>query len=108
MSLKGIRLGLILLGLWVIFIALAPPLQAEQGRPNIVLIVVDDLRFDEFGAGGHPYLETPHIDRLASEGAMFHNAYHATRRIMVQHRYVWWHGGIRHPHRHPFDRLNRV
>ena len=35
-------------------------------RPNILIILVDDLRFDEFGAGGHPYMKTPHIDRIAS------------------------------------------
>ena len=40
-------------------------------RPNIVVIVVDDMRFDEYGAGGHPYLETPHIDALAAGGATF-------------------------------------
>jgi arylsulfatase A-like enzyme len=47
-------------------------------RPNIVVIVVDDMRFDEYGAGGHPYLETPHIDALAAGGATFRNAYHTT------------------------------
>ncbi|MBI3791327.1 MAG: sulfatase-like hydrolase/transferase [Gemmatimonadetes bacterium] len=46
-------------------------------RPNIVVVLVDDLRFDEFHAGGHPYLETPNIDRLAREGALFVNAFHA-------------------------------
>ena len=46
-------------------------------RPNIIVIVVDDLRWDELGAAGHPYLETPHIDRLAREGAWFSNAFHA-------------------------------
>jgi arylsulfatase A-like enzyme len=46
--------------------------------PNIVVIVVDDMRFDEYGAGGHPYLETPHIDALAASGATFRNAYHTT------------------------------
>ena len=45
--------------------------------PNIVVVLVDDLRWDEFGAAGHPYLETPNIDRLAREGAMFENAFHA-------------------------------
>jgi N-acetylglucosamine-6-sulfatase len=49
----------------------------EEPRPNVIVIVVDDLRFDEFGAGGHPYLETPNIDRLAAEGAMFLDAFHA-------------------------------
>ena len=45
--------------------------------PNIIMIVVDDLRWDEFGLSGHPYAETPAIDRLATEGAMFTNAFHA-------------------------------
>lgn len=47
-------------------------------RPNIILIVVDDQRWDEFGAAGHPYLATPHVDRLAREGAAFSHAVHAT------------------------------
>lgn len=50
---------------------------ASSARPNIILIVVDDMRFDEFGAAGHPWLETPNIDRLAREGAMFTQAIHA-------------------------------
>ena len=47
-------------------------------RPNILLILVDDLRFDEFGAGGHPYMKTPHADRIAHEGALFERAFHTT------------------------------
>jgi arylsulfatase A-like enzyme len=47
-------------------------------RPNVVVILIDDLRFDETGASGHPYLKTPHIDRLAREGARFVNAFHTT------------------------------
>ena len=50
---------------------------ADSTRPNIVVVVVDDLRWDEFGAAGHPWLETPSIDRLAAEGAHFANAFHA-------------------------------
>lgn len=52
-------------------------ISAEAARPNIIVIVVDDMRFDEFGAGGHPYLQTPHIDRLAAEGVTFTRAFHA-------------------------------
>jgi N-acetylglucosamine-6-sulfatase len=47
-------------------------------RPNFLVILIDDLRFDEFGAGGHPYLKTPHIDRIAREGAIFERAFHTT------------------------------
>jgi len=55
-----------------------PATSTDAGaRPNIVVVIVDDLRFDEFSAGGHPYLETPNIDRLANEGALFVNAFHA-------------------------------
>jgi len=46
-------------------------------RPNIIVIVVDDLRWDELGITGHPYIETPNIDRLGLEGARFLNAFHA-------------------------------
>src|SRR3954449_2755769 len=47
-------------------------------KPNILVILIDDLRFDEFGAGGHPYMKTPHIDRIAREGALFERAFHTT------------------------------
>jgi len=58
----------------------SPPADRSTGpaaRPDIVVVVVDDLRWDEFGAAGHPYLETPNIDRLAAEGALFTQAFHA-------------------------------
>jgi N-acetylglucosamine-6-sulfatase len=47
-------------------------------QPNLVVVLVDDLRFDETGASGHPYMRTPNIDRLAREGADFRNAFHTT------------------------------
>jgi len=40
--------------------------------------VVDDMRWDEFSAEGHPFLQIPNIDRLAENGIIFENAYHAT------------------------------
>lgn len=47
-------------------------------RPNIVLVLVDDLRFDELGCTGHPFARTPNADRLAREGANFLNAFAVT------------------------------
>jgi N-acetylglucosamine-6-sulfatase len=47
-------------------------------RPNFLVILIDDLRFDEFGAGGHPYMKTPNIDRIAREGVIFDRAFHTT------------------------------
>jgi N-acetylglucosamine-6-sulfatase len=47
-------------------------------RPNIVFILVDDLRWDELGIAGHPFLKTPNIDRISREGALFRNAFVTT------------------------------
>ncbi len=47
-------------------------------RPNVLFILTDDLRWDALGVAGHPYLKTPHIDRLASEGVRFKNAFCTT------------------------------
>ncbi len=47
----------------------------SQERPNIVLIVIDDLGWKDLGCMGSLFYETPHIDRLAEEGVVFTNAY---------------------------------
>lgn len=47
-------------------------------RPNFVVVLVDDMRWDDIGAGGHPFVETPNIDRIAAEGARFENAFTTT------------------------------
>lgn len=47
----------------------------KSRTPNMICIVVDDLRWDELGCAGHPFARTPHIDRLAREGTMFKHAF---------------------------------
>ena len=54
------------------------PPPTGPNRPNFVVLLVDNVRKDEFSAGGHPYLETPNIDRLAAEGALFRSFYVTT------------------------------
>lgn len=49
-----------------------------MGRPNIVVVLTDDHRYDAMGFLDHPFLETPNLDRLAAEGAYFKNAYVTT------------------------------
>lgn len=44
-------------------------------KPNIILIVCDQMRGDCMGAAGHPDVKTPYIDTLAGEGTLFDNAY---------------------------------
>lgn len=46
--------------------------------PNIVFILSDDHRYDFSGFAGHPYVETPNLDRLAAEGVTFNRAYVTT------------------------------
>lgn len=50
----------------------------KQLRPNIVFILIDDLRWDELGIAGHPFIKTQNIDRIAREGARFRNAFVTT------------------------------
>ena len=51
---------------------------ARSARPNIVFILIDDLRWDELGIAGHPFIKTPNIDRIGKEGALFRNAFMTT------------------------------
>ncbi|HBJ86821.1 MAG TPA: acetylglucosamine-6-sulfatase [Verrucomicrobiales bacterium] len=52
---------------------------AEKSQPpNIVVVLVDDLRWDDLGCAGHPFSQTPHMDRVAREGARFLNAFATT------------------------------
>lgn len=47
-------------------------------RPNILFILVDDLGYHDLGYTGSRFYETPYIDKLASEGMTFTNAYAAS------------------------------
>jgi arylsulfatase A len=61
----------------------APSMAQPQSRslaanikpPNIVLILTDDLGWHDLGCYGNEWHETPHLDRLATEGMRFTNAY---------------------------------
>ena len=55
---------------------MASMIQAK--RPNVVFILTDDQRADALSCMGHPHLKTPHIDRLADEGALFKNHFCTT------------------------------
>ena len=49
--------------------------ETDAARPNIVLILVDDLGWSDLSCQGSEYYETPHIDALAADGMRFTNGY---------------------------------
>lgn len=46
---------------------------AADNRPNIIFIFQDDLGFGDLACYGHPYAQTPNLDRLAAEGTLYRN-----------------------------------
>jgi len=56
-------------------------------KPNIVVIYLDDLGYGDIGANGATEIKTPNIDKLASEGVRFTNAY-ATSATCTPSRYA--------------------
>ncbi len=46
-----------------------------MAQPNLVLIIADDMAWDDLGCYGHPAIQTPNIDKLAKEGMRFTRAF---------------------------------
>ncbi|MDP6538486.1 MAG: sulfatase [Planctomycetota bacterium] len=68
----------LLLAAATVWLGAFAPAASRAERPNIVLVYVDDLRADGLSATGNPYLETPNLDRIAREGALFPRSYVTT------------------------------
>ena len=56
----------------------ALPSLAAVKQPNILFFFADDQRYDTLSCSGHPIVQTPTIDRLASQGVRFENAFVTT------------------------------
>ncbi len=82
---------------------------ASSGRPNVLVILADDLRFDGMSATGNPWIETPALDRIADEGVNFERAYVTTSRCcpsrasFLTGRYAHVHGVLTNKPRHDFQ-----
>jgi arylsulfatase len=59
------------------------PTRQTTARMNIVMLVIDDTRWDSIGAAGNRIVQTPRIDRIASEGIRFTQARVATSICMT-------------------------
>lgn len=69
--------------------------QSPSNRPNIIFIFSDDHALQAISAYGSPHIKTPHIDRLAREGAIFKNAF-CTNSICAPSRAVLLTGKYNH------------
>src|SRR3954452_10988653 len=65
--------------LFVILVFFSIHMQAQNagGKPNIIYIMTDDLGFADLSCYGRKDYQTPQLDKLASQGILFTNAYAA-------------------------------
>ncbi len=75
---RSIVLGIAVAGLLTLAGCRREASQPAARHPNILFILLDDLRWDTVGYAGHPNLKTPNIDRIALEGVNFRNAFSTT------------------------------
>ncbi len=71
----------------------------QSDRPNILFVFADDLCWEALGMMNHTVVETPHLDRLASQGLSFTRAYNmgawggavcvASRTMLNSGRFLW-------------------
>jgi arylsulfatase A-like enzyme len=52
-----------------------PQATHHSGRPNLILLLADDQRWDALGAAGNTIIQTPNLDQLARQGVYFGNSY---------------------------------
>lgn len=86
---------------------------ADEGLPNVVFILADDLGWGDLGCYGADLHQTPHLDRLAREGVRFTQAYampvcSPTRASILTGRHaarlhltIWREGALEPPHDQP-------
>jgi len=72
---------------------------ATKDKPNIVLIIADDLSVEAVRALGNPDIQTPHLDQLVQNGTNFTHCYNmggwngaicaASRAMLISGRSLW-------------------
>ncbi len=95
---SGFALSWVQLFTVLLFVAALGSTSFAADRPNIILILADDLGWQEPGFAGSDFNETPHLDRLAKQGMVFTQAYAAagncapSRACLLSGQYTPRHG----------------
>jgi choline-sulfatase len=71
--------------------------EPAASRPNILFIMVDEMRWNAMGCTGHPIVRTPNLDRLARAGTRFATAYTCAP-VCVPSRYSFFTSRYAHVH----------
>ncbi len=66
-----------LLPLALTAVLVLPTLLPAAERPNVLVVLCDDLGYGDLGCYGHPHIRTPHLDQLAKEGLRLTDCYAA-------------------------------
>lgn len=83
-----------------LFGANAPGEEPHHGsatRPNFLILLTDDQRYDDLGCTGNPIVKTPHLDSLAQRGVLFRNFF-ATSAICMASRASYFTGRVERSH----------
>jgi len=75
-----------------------------SSRPNVLLILADQMRADCLSCADHPVVRTPNLDRLAASGVRFENAYVHTA-VCGPSRMCMYTGRYIHAHRSSFNNV---
>ena len=67
------------------FLVYSEESNSSEARPNFIFILTDDQSYGMMGCTGNPVVQTPQLDKLASEGILFTNA-HITSAICTPSR----------------------
>ena len=86
-------------------------LRMASRRPNVILVVADDMGYGDFGCFSDGTVRTPHLDRLVDEGTCFRQHYSASpicapaRAALLTGRYPHRTGAITQHEIHGLDRI---
>lgn len=64
--------------LLTVCLSLGPGDSPPPNRPNVVILLADDMRWDAMGCAGNAIIKTPHLDALAKNGVRFSSAFVTT------------------------------